>query len=144
MESNGPVRVRLIPFVHSLSYRPMKVHLAPNYHLAGDPLELCQVPLGVPGPQFGNHWNTPCKSLCCHWSNVRDQSVVVRVQCKHSANGAPEGLPSATARPRPQEPLLGEGKTDNGFYGFALPYWSDLSTLGQSGRGGGRRTRSDW
>ena len=55
MEPNGPVRVRLIPFVHSQSYRPIKVHLAPNYHLAGSPLELCQVPLGVPGPQFGNH-----------------------------------------------------------------------------------------
>ena len=31
------------------------VHLVPNYHLAGSPLELCQVPLGVPVPQFGNH-----------------------------------------------------------------------------------------
>ena len=55
MEPNGPVRVRLVPFVHSQSYRPIKVHLVPNYHLAGDPLELCQVPLGVPGPHFGNH-----------------------------------------------------------------------------------------
>ena len=55
MESNGPVRVRLFPFVHSQSYRPIKVNLVPNYHLAGSPLELSQVPLGVPGPQFGNH-----------------------------------------------------------------------------------------
>ena len=55
MEPNGPVRVRLVPFVHSQSYRPIKVHLVPNYHLAGYPLELCQVPLGVPGPHFGNH-----------------------------------------------------------------------------------------
>ena len=57
MESNGPVRVRLIPFVHSQSYRPIRVHLAPNYHLAGSPLELSQVPLGVPGPQFRNQWS---------------------------------------------------------------------------------------
>ena len=57
METNGPVRVRLFPFVHSQSYRPIKVNLVPNYHLAGSPLELCQVPLGVPGPQFGNHWS---------------------------------------------------------------------------------------
>ena len=27
-----------------------------NYHLAGSSLELSQVPLGVPGPHFGNHW----------------------------------------------------------------------------------------
>ena len=45
-------------FVHSQSYRPIKAHLVPNYHLAGYPLELSQVPLGVPGPQFGNHCYT--------------------------------------------------------------------------------------
>ena len=43
-------------FVHSQSYKPIRVHLVPNYHLAGDPLELLQVPLGVPGPHFGNQW----------------------------------------------------------------------------------------
>ena len=56
MEPNGPVRVHLVPFVHSLSYiLIISVHLVPNYHLAGDPLELPQVPLGVPGPHFENH-----------------------------------------------------------------------------------------
>ena len=54
MEPNGPVRVRLVPFVHSQSYRPLVVHLVPNSHLAGYPLEHSQVPLGVPGPHFGN------------------------------------------------------------------------------------------
>ena len=63
IEPNGTVRVCLIPFVHSQSYRPIKVHLAPNYHLAGSPLELSQVPLGVPGPQFGNHWSTQCSTI---------------------------------------------------------------------------------
>lgn len=33
----------------------MRVHLVPNYHLARDPLELTQGPLGVPGLHFGNH-----------------------------------------------------------------------------------------
>ena len=50
MEPNGPVRVHLVPFVHSLSYILKRVHLDPNYHLAGDPLELPQGPLGVPDP----------------------------------------------------------------------------------------------
>ena len=54
MEPNGPVRVHLVPFVHSQSYKPTRVDLVPNYHLAGDPLELSQGPLGVPGPQFEN------------------------------------------------------------------------------------------
>ena len=31
------------------------VHLVPNYHLAGDPLELHQGPQGVPGPLVENH-----------------------------------------------------------------------------------------
>ena len=51
MEPNGSVRVHLVPFVHSQSYRPIMVHLIPIYHLDGDPLELPQGPLGVPGPQ---------------------------------------------------------------------------------------------
>ena len=42
--------------LHSLSYRPIRVHLVPNYHLAGDPLELPEGPLGVPGPHFENQW----------------------------------------------------------------------------------------
>ena len=49
--------------LYTLSYRPIKVHLAPNYHLAGSPRELCQVPLGVPGPQFGNHWLKTLKGV---------------------------------------------------------------------------------
>ena len=32
----------VVPFVHSRSYRPIRVHLIPNYYLAGDPLELPQ------------------------------------------------------------------------------------------------------
>ena len=56
MEPNGPVRVHLVPFVHSQSYKPTRVDLVPKYHLAGDPLELPQGPLGVPGPQFENQW----------------------------------------------------------------------------------------
>ena len=52
MEPNGPVSVHVITFVHSLSYIPIRVHWVPNYHLAGDPLELCQGPLGIPGPHF--------------------------------------------------------------------------------------------
>ena len=52
MEPNGPVRVHLVPFVHSLSYRPISVHLVPNYNLAGDPLELPQ------GPHFESQWTT--------------------------------------------------------------------------------------
>ena len=54
MEQNGPVRVHLVPFVHSQSYIPLSSHLVPNYHLAGDPLELPQGPLGLPGPHFEN------------------------------------------------------------------------------------------
>ena len=60
MEPNGPIRVHLVPFVHSLSYRPIRDHLVPNYHLAGDPLELPQVPLGVLRPHFENQC---CKAL---------------------------------------------------------------------------------
>ena len=52
MEPNGHVRVHLVPFVHSLSYILIRVHLVPYYPLAGDPLEPPQVPLGVPGPHF--------------------------------------------------------------------------------------------
>ena len=62
----------------------------------------------------------PCKSLCCHWSNAHNQSVVVRkgvhgdnLECKHSANGVPENLPSATAQPRPQETAFMEGSAYN-------------------------------
>ena len=56
MEPNGPVRV---PFVQSQSYRPIRVHLVriTIHHLAGDPLELPQGPLGVPGPHFENQWS---------------------------------------------------------------------------------------
>ena len=43
MEPNGPV----VPFVPPLSSRALRVHLIPKYHLAGDPLELPQGPLGV-------------------------------------------------------------------------------------------------
>ena len=56
MEPNGPVRVHLVPFVHSQSYKLVRVHLVHNYHLAGDPLELPQVRLGVPGPHFENQY----------------------------------------------------------------------------------------
>ena len=47
----------ICPFVHwtLMSYRPIRVHFVSNNHLAGDPLELSQVPLGVPRPHFGNH-----------------------------------------------------------------------------------------
>ena len=48
MEPNGPVRVHLVPFIHSLSYILIRVHLVPNYHLSGDPLELPGGALGVP------------------------------------------------------------------------------------------------
>ena len=55
MEPNGPVRVRLVPFVHSQSYKQIWVHLDPNiHHLAGYLLGLPQGPLGVPGPHFEN------------------------------------------------------------------------------------------
>ena len=55
MEPNGPVRVHLVPFVHSQSYKQIRVHLDPNiHHLAGYPLGLPQGPLGVPGPHFEN------------------------------------------------------------------------------------------
>ena len=37
-----------------LSYTLIRVHLFPNYHLAGDPLELPKGPLGVTGPHFEN------------------------------------------------------------------------------------------
>ena len=47
-------RVHLVPFVHSLSYILIRVHLGPYYNLSVDPLELPQVPLGVPGPHFEN------------------------------------------------------------------------------------------
>ena len=49
MKPNGPVRIHLVSFVHSLSYILIRVHLVPNDHLAGDPLEL---PQGTPwGPR---------------------------------------------------------------------------------------------
>ena len=54
MEPNGPIRVHLVPFVHTLSYIPIGVHLVPIYHLAGDPLGPPQGPLGVPGHHFEN------------------------------------------------------------------------------------------
>ena len=50
---------KCVPFVHSLSYKFIRVHLVPNNHLAGDPLGLPQGPLGVPGPHFENQ--------CCKW-----------------------------------------------------------------------------
>ena len=51
MEPNGPVRVRLVPFVHSQSYKQIRVHLDPNiHHLAGYPLGLPQGPLGSLDP----------------------------------------------------------------------------------------------
>ena len=45
--------VHFVPFVHSHRL-PIRVYLVANSHLAGDPLELPQGPLGVPGPQFEN------------------------------------------------------------------------------------------
>ena len=55
MEPNRPSRVRLVPFVHSQSYKRIRVHLDPNiHHLAGYPPGLPQGPLGVPGPHFEN------------------------------------------------------------------------------------------
>jgi len=42
--------VQMVQFVLSLSYITVRVHLVPNCHLAGDPMELPQGPLGVPGP----------------------------------------------------------------------------------------------
>ena len=54
--------------VHSQSYRPIKVNVVPNDHLAGDPLELCQVPLGVPGAHFGNQW---CKVYQSYHSIIK-------------------------------------------------------------------------
>ena len=54
-------QIHLVPFVHSLSYILIRVHLVPNYPLAGDPLELSQGTLGVPGPQFESQW----PSLLC-------------------------------------------------------------------------------
>ena len=50
MEPNGPVRVHLVPFVHSMNYKLIRAHLGPRYHLAGDTLELPQ------GPNFNNQW----------------------------------------------------------------------------------------
>ena len=56
MEPNGPVRDHLVPFVHSQSYKQIRVHLDPNiHHLAGYPLGPPQGPLVVPGPHFKNH-----------------------------------------------------------------------------------------
>ena len=61
MEPNGPVRVHLVPFVHSQSYKQIRVHLDPNiHHLAGYPLGLPQGPLGVPGPHFENRGSRTC------------------------------------------------------------------------------------
>ena len=62
MEPNG----HLVPFVHSLSYRPMRFHLVPNYHLTGDPLELTQGPLGVPGLHFEKHCFNIIVVCVCH------------------------------------------------------------------------------
>ena len=51
---------------YTQSYIAIRVHLVPNYHLAGDPLELPQVPLGVPGPHFENH--------CCRRSLYKESA----------------------------------------------------------------------
>ena len=63
MEPNGPSRVHLVPFVHSLSYILMSLQLVPSYRLAGDPLGLPQGPLGVPRPHFENQCSTQMLSL---------------------------------------------------------------------------------
>ena len=59
MEPNGPVRVHLVSFVHSLSYRHTKVNLDPiTINSSGDHLEPPQGPLVVPGPLVENHCST--------------------------------------------------------------------------------------
>ena len=80
MEPNGPVRVHLVPFVHSQSYKQIRVHLDPNiHHLAGYPLGLPQGPLGVPGPHFENRGlRVPfqvCKSDSAHMEPNRSLQV---------------------------------------------------------------------
>ena len=62
MEPNGPVVVHWVPLVRSLSYIPMRVHLVPNYHLAGDRLKLSQGPLVVPEPHFESQCFSVMKS----------------------------------------------------------------------------------
>ena len=62
--------VHLVPFVHPQSYKPSRVDLVPNYHLAGDPLELPQVPLGVPGPHFENQCSTELCSIVIYYRSV--------------------------------------------------------------------------
>ena len=79
MEPNGPGRVHLVPFVHSLSYILIRVHLVPYYHLSGDPLELPQVPLGVPGPHFENQCSR-C-SAEGRGGEVDDKGVQAGIQC---------------------------------------------------------------
>ena len=64
MEPNGPVRVRLVPFVHSQSYRPIKVHLVPNYHLSGvPPGTLSGTPRGTRTPL----WEPLRYTTCIFW-----------------------------------------------------------------------------
>ena len=68
------------------NYQPAERHLkrhTRNYHLAGDPLELPQVPLGVPGPHFENQCYTAGVSnlfeMKCHVFIFQ----IVSVPCQH-------------------------------------------------------------
>ena len=59
MEPNGPygpIRVHLVPFVHSPELHIPKGPFG-SYHFVEDPLELPQGPLGVPGPDFENQYS---------------------------------------------------------------------------------------
>ena len=54
--------------------------MVPNYNLAGFPLELSRVPLGVPGPHFENHWSVELH----HLNAVSDHSKGCKHYVEHS------------------------------------------------------------
>ena len=75
MEPNGPVRVHLVPFVHSQSYITLSSHLIPNYYLAGDPLELPLRTMGLNDRAYvfkaHSHWARYIYR-CIHINYVRN------------------------------------------------------------------------
>ena len=75
MEPNGPVRVRLVPFVHCLSYRLVWVKLDPPGNLRHDLEGICRIVLR-------SEWVNPFWTGNAFWGSccdVPDSGLVVRV-----------------------------------------------------------------
>ena len=67
----------MVPFVHSLSYRPIKVHLVPNNLLLGTPWDTPKDPWGSPDHNLRTNDVCACVCVCVVWCPV----------CRHVCTG---------------------------------------------------------